>query len=69
MLWIWRYGRNVFGAVVYVYIGLLIANIVCEFSAYEQMDLKHEPLSLIPPQFEVPPPPLESAVCNIFSCI
>lgn len=29
---------------------------------YEQLNVKHEPLSLIPPQFETPLPPLEPAV-------
>jgi hypothetical protein len=65
MQWIWHYGRNVFGRSFCLYIRKLISNIVHQFSAYEQLDLKHEPLTLIPPQFEVPLPPLESAVCNI----
>jgi len=29
---------------------------------YEQLNVKHEPLSLIPPQFETPLPPLQPAV-------
>jgi hypothetical protein len=29
---------------------------------YERLNVKHEPLSLIPPQFEVPLPPLQPAV-------
>lgn len=32
--------------------------------AYEQLQVKHEPLRLIPPQFESPLPPLQPAVCN-----
>lgn len=31
-------------------------------SAFEQLGVKHEPLSLIPPQFETPQPPLQPAV-------
>eukprot|EP01013_Petalomonas_cantuscygni_P008611 TRINITY_DN2133_c0_g1_i1.p1 TRINITY_DN2133_c0_g1~~TRINITY_DN2133_c0_g1_i1.p1 ORF type:complete len:482 (-),score=122.34 TRINITY_DN2133_c0_g1_i1:1389-2834(-) len=31
-------------------------------AAYEELDLKHEPLTLIQPQFEVPLPPLQPAV-------
>jgi intraflagellar transport protein 52 len=29
---------------------------------YDQLNVKHEQLSLIPPQFEVPLPPLRPAV-------
>ena len=29
---------------------------------YDELDVKHEPLSLIPPQFEQPLPPLQPAV-------
>ena len=31
--------------------------------SYEQLGVKHEPLSLIQPQFETPLPPLQPAVC------
>jgi intraflagellar transport protein 52 len=31
-------------------------------STYEELGVKHEPLTLIPPQFEVPMPPLQPAV-------
>ena len=34
--------------------------------AYEQMKVKHEPLTLIPPNFETPLPPLQPAVSAIF---
>lgn len=38
-------------------------NIIPEAVAlYEKLNVKHEPLSLIPPQFEVPLPPLQPAV-------
>lgn len=30
--------------------------------AYESMKIKHEPLKLIPPQFDLPLPPLQPAV-------
>ena len=32
------------------------------FRAYEQLNVKHESLSLITPQFETPLPPLQPAV-------
>lgn len=35
---------------------------LCLFSAYEDLQMKHEPLTLIKPQFEVPMPPLKPAV-------
>lgn len=31
--------------------------------AYDQLQIKHEPLKLIPPHFESPLPPLQPAVC------
>lgn len=38
--------------------------------AYTQLQVKHEPLKLIPPQFESPLPPLQPAVsgCLVVSC-
>jgi len=32
------------------------------FRAYDQLDIKHEPLTLIPPNFDTPLPPLQPAV-------
>lgn len=31
--------------------------------AYKELNLKHEPLRLITPEFETPLPPLQPAVC------
>lgn len=34
--------------------------------AYEQLNVKHEPLTLITPQFETPLPPLQPAVSTFY---
>ena len=36
----------------------------CIFSMYDTLNVKHEPLTLITPEFETPLPPLQPAVSN-----
>lgn len=38
-------------------------------ACYDQLNVKYEPLKLIKPQFEIPLPPLQLAVRNIFNGI